>query len=132
MRKVVLLAVLFAAVSMLFLNAAAEIGIIESPNIDIIQMETEQLDEEWLYKHVEASPEDTYKELMKAIYIISSMQYGPYSNYEDVPSHDLSMDAITEWLDAFSSSMSWKIPSSAHACDFRSRCSSISIWRKER
>ena len=46
MRKVVLLAVLFAAVSMLFLNAAAEIGIIESPNIDIIQMETEQLDEE--------------------------------------------------------------------------------------
>ena len=65
-------------------------------------METEQLDEEWLYKHVEASPEDTYKELMKAIYIISSMQYGPYSNYEDVPSHDLSMDAITEWLDALS------------------------------
>ena len=102
MRKVVSLAVLFAAVSMLFLNAAAEIGIIESPNIDIIQMETEQLDEAWLYKHVEASPEDTYKELMKAIYIISSMQYGPYSNYEDVPSHDLSMDAITEWLDALS------------------------------
>ena len=54
MRKVVSLAVLFAAVSMLFLNAAAEIGIIESPNIDIIQMETEQLDEAWLYKHVEA------------------------------------------------------------------------------
>ena len=102
MRKVVSLAVLLAVISMLFLNAAAEIGIIESPNIDIIQMETEQLDEAWLYKHVEASPEDTYKELMKAIYIISSMQYGPYSNYEDVPSHDLSMDAITEWLDALS------------------------------
>ena len=102
MRKIVSLAVLFAAVSVLFLNAAAEIGIIESPNINIIQMETETLDEAWLYKHVEASPEDTYKELMKAIYIISSMQYGPYSNYEDVPSHDLSMDTITEWLDALS------------------------------
>ena len=39
MRKVVSLAVLLAVISMLFLNAAAEIGIIESPNIDIIQME---------------------------------------------------------------------------------------------
>ena len=102
MRKVVSLAVLLAVISMLILNAVAEIGIIESPNIDIIQMETEQLDEAWLYKRVEASDEDTYKELMKAIYIISSMQYGPYSNYEDVPSHDLSMDSITEWLDALS------------------------------
>ena len=60
MRKVVSLAVLLTVLPALFLNAVAEIGIIESPNINIIQMETETLDEAWLYKHVEASPEDTY------------------------------------------------------------------------
>lgn len=102
MKKVASLVMTFILVSMLWLNVIAEIAIIESPNINTIHMESKTLDEKWLYEQIEAAPENTYKDVMKAVYIISLMQYGPYTNYEDVPSHDLEIDSVTRWLELLS------------------------------
>lgn len=101
MKKVASLTTVFILVSMFLLNAVSEIAVIESPHINVIHMET-TFDEKWFYKQIEAAPENTYKDVMKAIYIISSIQYGPYTNYEDVPSHDLGIDSVIEWLDSLS------------------------------
>lgn len=61
-----------------------------------------ELNEEWLYAQADAASSNTYKDVITALYIINSTQYGPYDNYEDITGTRPNVDQLCEWLDSMS------------------------------
>ena len=74
----------------------------ESAPTDKWVVDLERLDQAWLLAQVDTVSEETFADIITALYIMHTVQYGPYNDYEDVHGEDLSMGSLFMSLDYLS------------------------------
>lgn len=59
------------------------------------------LDQEWLFSQADKAPNE-FNELVTALYIMNTYQYGPAHNYEEIVDTEQTIDGLCKWLELMS------------------------------
>lgn len=91
--------ILAAAICVFSLSASASTMIVDGEEVDHYEIDFNPTNQDWLLSQIDAASPEDYADLITALYIVNTIQFGPYDDSEDLRDVRPAADRICNWLD---------------------------------